>query len=361
MIRHAKPPQHDLRTIGRRQFGGFAVGTLAAGVVGACARAGAGGAAGAAPPRAPAAGGHGRPRSPNAAGEAPSRPLDAAAFRASRRFAELSFGKIAYVERGSGDAALFLHGAPLNGFQWRGAIDRLSAHRRCVALDFMGLGYSEIPERQPLAAGAQVAMLAAFLDELAIAKVDLVASDSGGAVAQLFMVKYPGRVRTALLTNCDTEPDSPPPKVRPAIELARAGKLDDGLVTWLADKPAARAEFGRAVYGDPSHPADETIEYYWAPLVSSPRHRAQYNAYHVAFEPNPLAGIEASLKRCAVPTRVVWGAADDIFSPASPDYLDRTLAQSRGVRRVPEGKLFFPEEYPDVIAEEAKRLWGLTG
>src|SRR5688500_18612627 len=105
MIRHAKPLQHDLRTIGRRQFGGGAVGTLAAGVVGACARAGAGGAAGAAPPRAPAAGAHGRPRAPNAASEAPSRPLDAAAFRASRCFAELSFGKIAYVERGSGDAA----------------------------------------------------------------------------------------------------------------------------------------------------------------------------------------------------------------------------------------------------------------
>ncbi|MEO8550503.1 MAG: alpha/beta fold hydrolase, partial [Kofleriaceae bacterium] len=89
----------------------------------------------------------------------PSRPLDAAAFRAERRFAELAVGKIAYLERGSGDAALFLHGAPLNGFQWRGAIERLSPHRRCVAPDFMGLGYSEVPEHQSLAADAQLAML----------------------------------------------------------------------------------------------------------------------------------------------------------------------------------------------------------
>ena len=36
------------------------------------------------------------------------------------------------------------------------------------------------------------------------------ASDSGGAVAQLFMAANPARVRTLLLANCDAEPDSPP-------------------------------------------------------------------------------------------------------------------------------------------------------
>src|SRR4051812_39466012 len=77
----------------------------------------------------------------------PSQRTDAAAFRAARRYSEISFGKIAYVERGSGEPALFLHGAPLNGFQWRGAMDRLSAHRRCIAPDFMGLGYSQVPEQ----------------------------------------------------------------------------------------------------------------------------------------------------------------------------------------------------------------------
>src|SRR5262249_61445851 len=88
-----------------------------------------------------------RPRKPGA----PARPMDAATWSAARRFAETPFGKIAYVERGSGAAALFLHGFPLNGFQWRGALDRLSAYRRCVAPDFMGLGYSQIPPRPRLA------------------------------------------------------------------------------------------------------------------------------------------------------------------------------------------------------------------
>src|SRR5262245_6155639 len=96
------------------------------------------------------------------------RPLDAAAWSAARQFAETPFGKIAYVERGSGDAALFLHGFPLNGFQWRGALDRLSAYRRCVAPDLLGLGYCKIADGQSLAPGAAVAMLAAQLDSRSI-------------------------------------------------------------------------------------------------------------------------------------------------------------------------------------------------
>jgi len=41
---------------------------------------------------------------------------NAAAFHASRRFDKTRFGRIAYVERGKGPAALFLRGLPLNGF-----------------------------------------------------------------------------------------------------------------------------------------------------------------------------------------------------------------------------------------------------
>jgi len=52
-----------------------------------------------------------------------------------------------------------------------------------------------------------------------------------------------------------------------------------------------------AVYHDPSRFAVETIEYYVTPLVSLPLHRAQYEKFHIALEPNPLAEIEASLKR----------------------------------------------------------------
>lgn len=288
--------------------------------------------------------------------------MDAAGFHAARRFAETSFGNIAYAERGRGDAALFLHGFPLNSFQWRGAIDSLSAYRRCIAPDFLAMGYTEVAEGQSVGPDAQVEMLLALLDKLSISKVDLVANDSGGAVAQLLVARDPRHVRSLLLTNCDTEPDSPPAAMLPVIALSKQGKfVDEWLAPWRADKSRARSKdgIGGMCYSDPSHPTDEAIETYFAPLLSNSKRKALVHAYTIALEQNALAGIESALKRCSVPTRIVWGTADTIFSSTSADYLDRTFGNSRGVRRLQGSKLFWPEECPNVIAEEARRLWGV--
>lgn len=284
-------------------------------------------------------------------------PLDAAAYRAQRRVARTRFGRVAYIERGKGDAALFLHGFPLNGFQWRGAIERLSPCRRCIAPDMLGLGYTEVVPGQSVAPDAQVEMLAELLDTLGIDAVDLVANDSGGAIAQMFLVRYPHRVRTVLLTNCDTEPDCPPPALLPVLELARKGQfVAQWLAPWLADKELARSAqgLGGMTFTHSHNPSDEAIEYYLAPLVANPD---RTHAYAIALDRNWLQGIQTTLRRCDVPARIVWGTGDTIFSPGGADYLDRSFGNSQGVRLVPGAKLFFPEEFPDLIAEEARRLW----
>jgi pimeloyl-ACP methyl ester carboxylesterase len=295
------------------------------------------------------------------AGCLPHGPITSRTYRSDRRFAQTSFGRIAYIDRGRGDVALFLHGFPLNSFQWRGAIERLAPIRRCIAPDFLALGYTEVASGQSVAPDAQVAMIIALLDQLSIRSVDLIANDSGGAVAQLIVVRHPERVRTLLLTNCDTEPDSPPPALKPVIDMSHAGTFaDQWLGAWFADKKLARTPeaIGGACYADPANPTDEAIDYYFGPIVRSPERKALIHAYAIALEKNPLAGVEATLRRSTIPTRIVWGTSDGIFSAASPDYLDRTFGASRGVRRLPGSKLFWPEERPDVIAEEARRLWG---
>lgn len=289
--------------------------------------------------------------------------MEAKRFRASRRYLQTSFGRIAYVERGSGEAALFLHGFPLNSFQWRGALERLSPYRRCIAPDFLGLGYTEVAPGQSVAPDAQVAMLIALLDALGVDRVDLVGSDSGGAVAQLFVTRHPERVRSLLLTNCDTEHESPPAAMKPVIALSHEGEfVDKWLAPWLADKKLARSPqgIGGMCFADPTDPTDEAIECYFTPLVSSPHRKALVHAYAIALEHNPLEGIGAALKRCMVPTRIVWGVDDTIFSLAGAEYLDRTMGRSLGVRHVPNAKLFYPEERPDLIAEEARRLWNMA-
>ena len=292
-------------------------------------------------------------------GRAVRLPLDAAAFHASRRFVATPFGRIAYVERGAGPAALFLHGFPLNGFHWRGSLERLSDTRRCLAPDLMGLGYSEVPDRQTLSPQAQADMLAAFLDELSIPAVDLVANDSGGTVAQLFAAGQPARVRTMLLTNCDVHENSPPPQMRNSIAAARAGTYDQKMQRHFEDRVYARSPqgIGGSAYMDPASLTDEAIECYFRPLVESPLRRAQVNRHLAAHEPNPLMAIEPALRRSTMPARMVWGTADPLFPVSWAEWLDRTLPGSRGVRLVEGGRLFWTEEMPDLLAEEARALW----
>jgi haloalkane dehalogenase len=225
----------------------------------------------------------------------------------------------------------------------------------------MGLGHTEVAAGQSVTPTSQVEMLATFLDRLSVRDVDIIANDSGGAVAQLFVTRHPQRVRSLLLTNCDVETDSPPPALQPVIELARAGVYPDlWLEPWLNHKDVARSAtgLGGMCYSNPAHPTDAALDQYLAPIVATPERKALVNRYTLGLTPNPLAGIEPLLRKSNVPMRIVWGMSDTIFKSSSPDYLASVLPRLTGVRRLEKAKLFFPEEYPDVIAAEARLLWG---
>ncbi|HET6969888.1 MAG TPA: alpha/beta hydrolase, partial [Phenylobacterium sp.] len=280
-----------------------------------------------------------------------------------RRFADTPFGRIAYVARGHGPLALFLHAWPLNSYQWRGALTRLSDTRRCVAPDFMALGYTEVAPAQEITPATQADMLAAFMDALGERRADLVANDSGGLVAQMFAARHPERVRSLLLTNCDVQHDNPAPSFAPLVQAAEAGVLAERLLARLADNLAlARSPQGLGVgYANPETLTAESVQCYLGPLVGEPARRDQLQRYTIALGHNDLVAAEPALRRLPAPVRIVWGVDDTVFAPTSPEVLDGIFPHSLGVRRVAGAKLFFPEERPDVIAEEARALWNRAG
>src|SRR5215813_207496 len=204
--------------------------------------------------------------------------MDIATFHKSRRFAEVESGRIAYFEQGQGPVALFIHGVPLNGYHWRHIIDRIKHRRRCIGIDLMGLGFTEIAPSQDVSFTAQAQMLAEVLDALGIDKIDLVANDSGGAIAQIFAAHHGHRLTSLVLTNCDVHDGWPPPQVLPLIEHARKGTLAP-IFQRLLDRPGLERERfmrGESVplfrsYADASVLTDEVIRLYLAPLLSSPQ------------------------------------------------------------------------------------------
>lgn len=276
----------------------------------------------------------------------------------SRRPVQLPQGDIATIDTGAGETILFIHGWPLNGTHWQPVIARLDRNFRCVAPDLMGLGLSDVDESQDLSPGAQAEMLLGLMDHLGIARCHIVANDSGTCIAQLLAVRSPARVLSLLLTNGDVDINSPPAALAPALAAARAGQLDGMLDRHFSEPGFAQspAGLGGLCYTDPRHLTDEAMQRYFGPLLSSPKRRRQFQAYGVAFEPNPLIALRDPLRTLQMPARMVWGTGDIHFPTAWAYWLDAALPRSRGVREVPGAKLFFTEEFPDLIADEIREL-----
>src|SRR6201981_2127347 len=94
---------------------------------------------------------------------------------------ETPSGRIRYASAGSGPIALFVHGVVLNKHLWRHQLTGLSDIQRCIAVDLLAHGDTEIAPDQDVSVTANAKMLTEVLDALKIDQGDLVGNDSGGA------------------------------------------------------------------------------------------------------------------------------------------------------------------------------------
>jgi pimeloyl-ACP methyl ester carboxylesterase len=294
--------------------------------------------------------------------------MDIATFHNSRRFAEVRSSRIAYFEQGQGPVALFIHGVPLNGYHWRHVIDRIKHRRRCIAIDLMGLGFTEIAASQDVSFTAQAQMIVEVLDALGIDKIDLIANDSGGAIAQIFAAHHSGRLTSLVLTNCDVHDGWPPPQVLPLIEHSRKGTIADVFGPTAERPDFARERYARGEsvplfrsYADPSILTDDLIRLYLQPPLSSPQRIEAFQRYWLGFDNRHTVAIHEALKRLQVPTLIVWGLKDIFFEVKWAYWLKDTIPGARRVIEVEDARLFFPEDRPDTLAPPILQFWDELG
>ena len=104
----------------------------------------------------------------------------------TKKFLPVLGHKMAYLEVGTGDPIVFLHGNPTSSFLWRKVIPPLASLGRCIAPDLIGMGDSG--KLFPCGAGTyrfveHRGYLDALLDQLDVASaVTLVVHDWGSAL-----------------------------------------------------------------------------------------------------------------------------------------------------------------------------------
>ena len=106
---------------------------------------------------------------------------------------------MAYVDRGQGEAIVFLHGNPTSSYLWRNITPYLEPHARCVAPDLIGMGDSDKladsgPGRYRFVEHREC--LDALLDQLDLGdQVTLVLHDWGSALGFDWACRHESRIR----------------------------------------------------------------------------------------------------------------------------------------------------------------------
>jgi pimeloyl-ACP methyl ester carboxylesterase len=266
-------------------------------------------------------------------------------------------GPISVIDIGDGPAAVFVHGVGTNALLWRHVIADLCDDRRCVAVDLPLHGHSPATDEQDLSLGALAEAVIGTVTALDIGPVDLVANDTGGAIAQIVAARQPTRLRSLTLTNCETEDNIPPAAFAPTVDLARQGLLAPSAPALLADLGAARAAVFAMGYEDEGALPLDVVAAFLQPVMGTPERARRFERLLAGLVPDDLIAARPALTRLDVPTLLVWGTGDEFFDIRWAHWLRDTIPGAKEIVELPGAKLFFPDERAAELVGHLRRFW----
>jgi haloalkane dehalogenase len=106
-----------------------------------------------------------------------------------------------YVDEGSGDPIILIHGEPTWSYLYRKFIPVLSRNFRVIAPDHMGFGKSESPAGAVYTLDRHARNLAGLIEELDLRDITLVMQDWGGPMGAVVAARQPDRMKRFVAMN----------------------------------------------------------------------------------------------------------------------------------------------------------------
>ncbi|MGE0485611.1 MAG: alpha/beta fold hydrolase [Gammaproteobacteria bacterium] len=215
--------------------------------------------------------------------------------------------RVPYLEGGTGEPLVLLHGFGANKDNWLPIAPHLTRHCHLYVPDLPGFGDSTRREDAGYGLEAQLARLAAFVDALGLERFHLGGNSMGGYLAAMFAARHPERVTSLWLL---APAGAMGAETSETLSLIEQG--DNPLVT------DTMAQFERLAAlcftRQPYLPAQ-----FKRPLLERAQREAAFN--HKIFgdifgEPVPLEG---RIDGLATPALVAWGDDDRVLHPSGLD------------------------------------------
>jgi len=272
-------------------------------------------------------------------------------FPVEHRFIDLGEARIHYVDEGTGEPVLLLHGNPTWSFLYRKIIAGLSDEFRCIAPDYPGYGMSSAAPGYRYTPGEHSAVIERFVDQLGLSGLTLMVQDWGGPVGLGLAGRRPELVRRLIIGNTFAWPLAPEPRVR-LFSAVLGGPPGRVLNRWFNFAP--RVFFARG-FAQPVPP--EVMRAYLAPWRDPERRApAAIAPRQLIAAAGYLAEVEAGLPKIADrPALIVWGMKDFAFRESARRRFEQAFPDHRTVL-LPGASHFVQEDAGQQIAAEFKNF-----
>ncbi len=208
------------------------------------------------------------------------------------------------ADLGKGPSIVLLHGLGGSLYDWRHLIRPLAQDYRVLAVDLLGAGESEIPEKEDFSIAAQARRVKGLLDALGVGRATLVGNSYGGGIALRFAQDWPERVDKLVLINSICYADDIPtyvglskaPCAESVAELLPLGKM----TRWVL----------RGSYRTVEKLSDEELDTYVRELQAPGRRSAVVRIVRDVVPPDTTE-FEARLRSIHAPALLLWGAGDE--------------------------------------------------
>ena len=256
-----------------------------------------------------------------------------------------------YVEEGSGDPVLLLHGEPTWAFLYRKMITPLAGVARVVVPDYFGFGRSDKPTRiEDYSYDFHYASVERLAEELDLRRATVVVQDWGGPIGIRLAVEHPDRVERLVVLNTWVGAGWTPPE------------------DWLRFRALVRRVGPEFLPGQliritcVSGLDDEVVEAYNAPFPT-----AESKAGVLAFpelvptEPDHpsaarMIAVGEALERWDRPALVLYSDSDRVFTVDVADRMAERIPGSGPAEIVPGAGHFLQEEKGEAIAARIVRF-----
>jgi pimeloyl-ACP methyl ester carboxylesterase len=247
---------------------------------------------------------------------------------------------------GTGVTALFLHGILVNGHVWDPIVPLLRARARLVLPDLPLGGHRLALERDADCSLAAHAERVISIARKLPAPLVLVAGDTGGALAQLAVVRAPELFDRLVLLPSDAFENCPPRLLAPMRLLAHApvavtllaGSLNAEFMMRAMMKLVSRARLDRA-----------TLDGLLGDLRSSPAVRHDLVKLLAHLRPEVTSKVAEEIHRFARPVLIAWSARDPLFPLAHGQRLAKLFPNAR-LEVISDTRAFVSLDQPERLA-----------